>query len=54
MVAIWRHNKSHREGCKVKIEKYKVQLTFVTPLLGSQPGADTPAADFVRAKAAER
>lgn len=20
MVAIWRHNKSHREGCKVKIE----------------------------------
>ncbi len=37
----------------MKIEKYKVQLTFVTPLLGSQPGADTPAADFVRAKAAE-
>lgn len=31
---------------------YKLTITFNEPILGSQPGADTPAADFVKAKAA--
>lgn len=33
--------------------RYRLKVTFATPVLGSQPGADTPASDFVRAKAAE-
>lgn len=33
--------------------KYKLTVTFNTPVLGSQPGQDTPASDYVREKAAE-
>jgi hypothetical protein len=31
-------------------QKYKLSITFTGPILGSQPGKDTPASDFIRDK----
>lgn len=33
---------------------YKLTVEFTTPVLGSQPGRDTPASDYVRANQAKR
>ena len=32
--------------------RYRLVITLLEPILGSQPGADTPASDYVREKAA--
>lgn len=36
------------------MEKFKLKITFTESLLGSQPGSDTPARDFLQRRATER
>lgn len=36
------------------VTRYRLTVTFTTPVLGSQPGRDTPSSDYIRAKAAEK
>lgn len=35
----------------LKCTRYKLNVKFVEPLLGSQPGRDTPASDYIRREA---
>jgi len=33
--------------------RYKLEITFTCPILGSQPGSDTPAAEYLKSKVAK-
>ena len=37
----------------LKFKKYRLDIVFTAPLLGTQPGANTPASDFIRNKVKE-
>jgi len=38
----------------VDYKTYKLKITFTGPILGSQPGKDTPASDYIRSEARKR